>query len=797
MKIQKICSALIISALFPIICFSQKNLNTIFDSSEKIIGKSEYLASPYATAGDKLYMVGHQDGTFPDLGWHIQGEMGGIWCHPIKLMDGFEIDLILDNQRYKLNKADVFENYSFGNKLIYNTLSPDFEIERLQFVPDGKKAVYVDIFIKNKTNRTLNITLELKAISNLMPVWLGERTQMLDGKDEAVFKNNRWIVKDSLNPWYLVYGSSINGSVISKNDILSKKENISVTETGYELKVAPNLVANFPIIISGSEKSEAEAQKIFFELKTQASLSLQKKKDRLLAVNSKSKVTLVDKELETGFRWIKYNTDWLIRDVDGQGRGLCAGLPDYPWWFGVDNEYTLKGLIATGRKDLVYSTIDLIHRLSEKTNGNGRIVHEVSTNGAVFNAGNVNETPQFASLIWEVFCWTGDKVFLNNYFPTIEKGLDWLLRENDKDGNLLPDGFGMMEIHGMNSEMIDVAAYTQKAFGDASKMAKFLGKLQLAEQYESKADQLKKKINAEFWVEDFNSFADFIGTKKQALHLLDDAIIRADTLKKPWAVAELTYSRKEIETYKEDTKRGFVVHHNWVVNTPMEMGIADKDKALKALETAKKFTNPYGMFVTGIDRDETAGTEEGSFVTNRKIFTYTGAVMTLPTGVQAVAENNYGRPDEAYSLLKRMMKSFSFALPGSIYEVSPDFGMFSQAWNMYAFGEPIIKQFFGIKPLAHLSTINISPLLPKKLTDGKIEDVEIGKNLLNMSFKQQDTSDIFKLTQKISDWKLVFSQPKGKYKSWIINDKLVKPTTIGDFEIITISGKNNKLILKK
>lgn len=83
------------------------------------------------------------------------------------------------------------------------------------------------------------------------------------------------------------------------------------------------------------------------------------------------------------------------------------------------------------------------------------------------------------------------------------------------------------------------------------------------------------------------------------------------------------------------------------------------------------------MFVTGIDRDESAGSEEGSFVTNRKIFTYTGAVMTLPTGVQAVAENNYGRPDEAYSLLKRMMKSFSFALPGSIYEVSPDFGMFS------------------------------------------------------------------------------------------------------------------------
>ncbi len=74
-----------------------------------------------------------------------------------------------------------------------------------------------------------------------------------------------------------------------------------------------------------------------------------------------------------------------------------------------------------------------------------------------------------------------------------------------------------------------------------------------------------------------------------------------------------------------------------------------------------------GMFVTGIDRDETAGAAEGSFVTNRKIFTYTGAVMTLPTGVQAVAENNYGRPDEAYSLLKRMLKFQEFEVSPQIF----------------------------------------------------------------------------------------------------------------------------------
>jgi glycogen debranching enzyme len=801
MKILKALSLFVLIHCFVTTSIAQKpvfkGISTVFKSAESIKGKTEYLASPYATAGDRLYMVGHQDGTFPDLGWHVQGEMGGIWSHPIKLMDGFEVEVVLNGQEYMLNKADSFENYSFGNKLVYNTLSSDFEVERYQFVPDGERSVYVELLFKNKTDKPLNVEINLKAISNLMPVWLGERTNMIDGQDVATFRENRWIVKDNRNPWYVIYGSSLVGKVINAKTGHGSKKNASVTETQYSLNIPIGQKVSFPVFISGSDKSELEAKKSFESLKMNVLSFAQKKRERLEKVNEQSRIMLSDKELERGFRWIKYNTDWLIRDVEGQGRGLCAGLPDYPWWFGVDNEYTLKGLIATGRKDLVYSTIDLLHRISQKTNGNGRIVHEVSTNGAVFNNGNINETPQFVSLVWEVFCWTGDRAFLEKYFPTIEKGLEWLLKENDKDGNLLPDGFGMMEIHGMNSEMIDVAAYTQRAFEDASKMAKFLGKSTLSDNYSDKAAFIKEKINTDFWVEDFNSYADFIGTKKQALHLLDDAIIRADTLKKPWAVDELRNSRIEIEKYPEETKKGFVMHHNWVVNTPMEMGIADKEKAIKALETAKKFTNPYGMFVTGIDRDETAGNDEGSFVTNRKIFTYTGAVMTLPTGVQAVAENNYGRPDEAYSLLKRMMKSFSFALPGSIYEVSPDFGMFSQAWNMYAFGEPLIKQFFGIKPLAYKKIINASPLLPSTLKDGRIENVSIGKNKFEMSFSQTEKAETYNFKQKLPEWTTVFSKPMGQYSAWHLNGKVVKPKVVNDLEVIEFKGFNNTLELIK
>lgn len=39
-----------------------KSLSTV----ESIKGRKEYLNSPYVTAGDRLYVIGHQNGQFPE-----------------------------------------------------------------------------------------------------------------------------------------------------------------------------------------------------------------------------------------------------------------------------------------------------------------------------------------------------------------------------------------------------------------------------------------------------------------------------------------------------------------------------------------------------------------------------------------------------------------------------------------------------------------------------------------------------------------------------------------------------------
>lgn len=737
-----------------------KEISSVFDGSPTIIGKQDYLTSPYVTAGNRVYMVGHQDGTFPELGWHIKGEMGGIWNHPIKLMDGFDVDILIAEDTLRLNHAESFVNYPMANKHIFKFPSRNLIVERWQFVPDDKQGVFVQFALKNEAATSKEIQFIIQGNTDLRPTWLGEQTQMIDGKDSAEFVDDKWIVKDANNNWFTVFGANLQSQ---NHKILPTSNTNSVsTNLQYAITLAENSETYINAVFSGSYQSREIALQEYEDIHSNYLELAENKRIRYAALAEQSKLTIDDKNLQQTFEWLKYNCDWLVRTIPEIGTGIGAGIPDYPWFFGVDSEYALKGYMAVGQENIVNKTIKLLDSVSMALNGNGKIIHEMSTNGVVFNPGNINETPQFVSLIWEIYQWNGDQEFLRNYYPTIEKGLKWLLEANDENKNLFPDGFGMMEIHGLDSEMIDVAAYTQRAFLDASKIASELNKNDDAQKFSELAQTLKEKINADFWAEEYNSFADFLGTNQQALHLIEDALVRADTLDKPWAIEELQATRKQIVANPNLGLKPFVLHHNWVVNTPMEMAIADSSKAIKALNTAKKFTNPFGVFVTGIDRDESAGSNDGAYEAP-PIFTYTGAVMTLPTGVQAVAENNYGRPDEALDYLNRMTRSFSYALPGSMYEVSPDFGMMTQAWNIYAFAIPIVQQFFGVQPQAQYRTVSIKPQMPSAWENASLENIKVADNEISVYYKTVDNHIEIEVNQTNDNWTIQLELPKNSY----------------------------------
>ncbi len=745
----------------------------LMSSQSAIAGKPQYLQSPFVTAGDRVYMVGHQDGSFPDLGWHVTGEMGGIWNHPFKLMDGFVASLTAkrSGNLYCLNNADRFINYPVGNQHHFTWSDEGIDVQRFQFAPDGWEGMVVEYTLANSSAVTKQFDFSFTGMVDLRPTWLGERTNMIDAEDEVSFDKelSAVVAKDKNNPWYVVFGSALKTSTFSSTAVCgSERKGLGANGTlTYELTLKPGSTQVIQFFIAGSYQSESAARETFSFLKNMGPNELVQKLDRYKKIKATANLTIPDKELTQMYEWLKYNTEWLVRTVPEQGSAVSAGLPDYPWWFGADMTYTMQGILATGNHTLAKNSIELLSMISKQTNGNGRIIHEVSTNGAVFNPGNVNETAQYITMLKLYADWTGDKELITQLFPDVQKGIAWLTETMDEDQNGYPNGNGMMEIHGLDTEMIDVVAYTQQALASAAYLAEWVGEKQLALDYQRKAEILKTKINAEWWNEQEQSFGDFRSTVAEAKPIVAAALVRADTLGKPWAVKELKATEQKMKTYATGKQFPFVVYHNWVVNTPMETGVADKSKALAALQTATKYENPFGVYVTGIDRSD----EPDSVVlkSRKKTFSYTGAVMTLPTGVQAVAAANYGRPNEALGYIKKLQQSFSYALPGSMYEVSPDFGMVVQAWNIYGVAVPVIHSFLGIEPHALEQQINISPQLPDAWNEAAIEKVKIGTNTLSIKINRNAGYDEYHVQQTDPAWTLVI-HTKGA-KQVLVNQK--------------------------
>ena len=83
----------------------------------------------------------------------------------------------------------------------------------------------------------------------------------------------------------------------------------------------------------------------------------------------------------------------------------------------------------------------------------------------------------------------------------------------------------------------------------------------------------------------------------------------------------------------------------------------------------------------------------------------------------------YGKTDEALDLLERMFATFGMATPGSMSEMSPDYGCFVQAWTAYATFLPVVRFFFGIEPVASEEKIYVAPCLPDRWKKAALKNV--------------------------------------------------------------------------
>ncbi|HEV7148718.1 MAG TPA: hypothetical protein VGN48_17140, partial [Pedococcus sp.] len=95
-------------------------------------------------AGTRAYSIGFEDGGFYANGWHITGEMGGVWAPPMKMLDGmwFGLDGQWVGAATKFTSGWGYTRYDLPD-------TAGLKVQRTDFVPDGTRAALFGITVTN------------------------------------------------------------------------------------------------------------------------------------------------------------------------------------------------------------------------------------------------------------------------------------------------------------------------------------------------------------------------------------------------------------------------------------------------------------------------------------------------------------------------------------------------------------------------------------------------------------------------------------------------------------------------
>jgi glycogen debranching enzyme len=715
----------------------------------------------YVAAGDRAYVVGVQDGSLvPDvslnpngIGWHITGQMGGVWAHPIKLLHQFQFFL-------NDNPLPAAAKFVSGTGYVRLELPPTngLEISETQFAPDGLPVVLVGVQLRNSNPGLNSFTLAIDAESELIPAypWSGTKptSESLHLPDQVSFDSTLGALQFtqpaqpalSRSAWYALVSAALDPqdretgfqSLGAGFPPTTSKHNGATGTLKYQVTLKGKSSTTVWFAIAGSNVDKAEASGALTLGLASPDGLLSTKTSGRQQVLSQAQIHVPDEAIQAAFDWGKLNLadmqrtvrNVMVRDtMEGTVypspltptfpvlSGFGAGYPDYPWFFGTDGAYTTFSLAAVGQWEEAKNHLAAIRQVSQLVNGTtGKVLHEIVTDGSIYfgtNAqnGDVNETAEFATAVATLWRWSGDNSVRDDNYDFIKAGLNYIT--NDLvTANLNPDGWpegaGMVEATGMGAIKLDVAVYTIRALNDLVEMADSKGDTATRVWATNKASALTNKFTNDWWISSQGLFADSLALNQ---------VVPTDP---PAALGTQPTTQQLEQLY-------------WINATPMETSIAsvqDASIAFPQLESST-FTGTTGFYQQGQSLPAIKGNRQASAVN---------------TGVMAIAEANYGRMDQSLRYINLVANELDVEQPGALpelfdspdYKYFPPFGgaMVMQAWSSYGIHWPLLELYLGIKPDAPARSLSVVPDLPGSWSELSVNNLHIGSSQVAASVRR-------------------------------------------------------------
>jgi hypothetical protein len=744
----------------------------------------------FVVTGDRAWALGAADGTYPAAGFHTRGEMGGFWLPNLKLLDGMWFNINGD----WIGKATKTTS-GWGYVRADLPTTHGVSASRTDFVPRGVSGALVGLTLRSDRSRT--ITLRADAHSELMSSYPWGETEpsqtLVNLADSVSVRGKHLVFREKGKPpspnfeshdWAAAFGSDLSPYATKTGKNFRGPQDPAVIcpasgptappqpkrcddteygkgaggQLGYKVKLRAGKVKTVWFGVGGSTSGPTQARaqlRKALDNPEAAIGALVRYRERLDARND---VSLPGKPLlARSVTWSKQMLaaseqrveDLKLRAVNAgkaypppagtleSMRWLGAGWPDYTWLFGTDGEYTAFAAVAAGQFGPIKDHLRALRDVSQIVNkGSGKIVHEVTPDGAVYfganaDPGNTDESSKYPSAVALVWRWTGDKKFLKDLYPASVKAMKYVATL-DEDGDGWPEGLGNVERPGMGEEKLDNAVYTIRGYADLADLARAVGDTETRRWATKNANALLDKFEDDWW------------------YASDGARSYADSL--------------------DDPGNEQVFQRHWIGLTPTDAvlpklpgrrsaPLASDEHANTTLDQHEKacFTGDLGLFHTGTGPTSAAAGNPGpscdsvvSAVPSER------SIFTLNSAIAAVSEGNYGRlgaNQQGHYIrgnARSQLDPDLWEMPGAMPEIvpSPDFGanidrlftersMVMQAWGAYGVLWPIIHQWLGVSPDLGRDRVAVVPQLPGGQPRASADSVKLGAFTIDVAATHQ------------------------------------------------------------
>jgi|Tabmets5t2r1_1033131.scaffolds.fasta_scaffold01808_2 hypothetical protein len=732
-------------------------------------------------AGTRAYSVGFEDGRFYANGWHITGEMGGVWTPPLKLVDGvwFGLDGQWVGPATKFTSGWGYTRYDLPD-------TAGLKVERTDFVPDGHRGALFGLKVTNPgAARTAKLSVD--AHSELMGQYpwgfSGVTPNASDNlADEGSFDGRHLVFTDDgalpgapVHHYAALVGTALEPDAGVIGDQFwgpQRGHRCTGTEPGAPAEPKPSQCDDGPfgrgtggeltytlslpaggsktvwLAVAGSDRGLSPARQELARVLRDPAAQLAAKVASRKRLSRMTRLSLPgDRLVEDAVEWGKQNLadstqsaeNLQIRWTD-QGKQFppplgtvpkatwfAAGFPDYPWIFGTDGEYTAFAAVSVGQFEAAKAHLRALRDISEILNeGSGVVVHESVADGSIWFGHDSRRTNPDGTVSYDFN--TDETV----KFPSAV-ALLWRWTGDDRFRDDLYD-FAVRNLR--------YVVRTLDADGDG--WPEGLGNVERSGMGPEKLDNTVYFIRGLYDLADMARARHDGATFAWARNLARRLQQRFDGTW--WFEAAQQYADSLNEP---GNQQSFQKH--WIGQTPMEAelrvdgqtvpGLAPFGHGNTALAgrenpcfSGEHPLNP-GLFHTGCEGGPTGQGEE--------------IVFGLTTSIQSIGEGNYGRlgPGQqqryTHALAETMFSEPATGgtpdeQPGAMPEIfpSPDQGanidrcwtcrsMFMQAWGNYGTTWAVVHQWLGVRPDLGHGLVEFVPQVPQGQTSVEGRDVRL------------------------------------------------------------------------